>query len=573
MKNAPITGDVGETILKLLKKNQAREEQIERSVVESKNRRDTFRKCCIEVEVKLYELDSAGIYDINEVNSLKELLQREVRRYGKALPIYAHRRDIMEVIKKHQVSVIIGETWSGKSTQLVQYLNEAGYAENGLIVCTQPRKLAAISLAEHVSSEVGEEVGGTYGYVSTKSKKGAGTNVLFMTDHTLLNECIADPTLSKYSCLVIDEAHERSIHTDILIAFIKRCLPNRPDLKVIVTSATINPTLFSTYFGSWHACPVIEVPGRMYPVQVQWERYDQGSIVDRDYVLEAVNKVYDIHHTLSKKNKSGDILVFLTSPAEIERACKLASDMLKNEATVLPLHGTLQPEEHRKIFAYTVRWKRKVVFATNVAETSVTIPGIVCVIDTGLSKELCYDAEKNMNSLEIRPISKSSADQRKGRAGRTCPGECYRLYSEQDYADMRDDSVPEILRITLAFAVIKLFEFGIKDIHSFEFVESPDRKALDKAIENLKFLGAIEEDKLTKLGRNMALLPLEPNLSKILFDAIERGVGAEAAAAVAVSTLAGRVFFRPADMEMQEESDKKRLPFCQQSGDQMTYLH
>ena len=314
----------------------------------------------------------------------------------------------------------------------------------------------------------------------------------------------------------------------------------------------------------------MEVPGRTYPVQVTWED-PQGSIVDRDYVSEAVNKVHEIH--VAKQGKPGDMLVFLTCPAEIERACKLAKEALKNEATVLPLHGKLQPEDQKKIFLATGKGKRKVVFSTNVAETSVTIPGIVYVVDTGLAKELCYDPEKNMNSLEIRPISKSSADQRKGRAGRTCPGECYRLYSKGDYADMRDDSVPEILRITLAFAVIKLYEFGIEDIHSFEFVESPDRKALDEAIENLKFLGAIKNGKLTKLGKKMALLPLDPNLSKVLLDAISKGIGAEAAAAVAISTLAGRVFFRPDTAELKEESDAKRLPFCQESGDQMTYLH
>ena len=550
---------------------KAEKDLIKDSIEESKLRKEVFLKCCIELQAKLEDLISmehvVGL--IGEVDALQAAFNREVKRYDKALPIYAHRLDIMEKIAKYQVSILIGETGSGKSTQLVQYLQEAGYAANGLIVCTQPRKLAAISLAEHVSSEVNEQVGDTYGYVAAQSKRGINTKVLYMTDHTLLNECIADPTLSKYSCLVIDEAHERSIHTDILIAFIKRCLPNRQDLKIIITSATINPRLFSSYFGGQHLCPVIEVPGRTYPVQVTWE--SEGSMLDRDYVSEAVNKVHEIH--VAKREQPGDVLVFLTNPAEIERACTLAKETLKNEATILPLHGKLQPEDQKKIFLATEKGKRKVVFSTNVAETSVTIPGVVYVIDTGLAKELCYDPKKNMNSLEIRPISKSSADQRKGRAGRTCPGECYRLYSERDYADMRDDSVPEILRITLAFAVIKLYEFGIEDIHSFEFVESPDRKALDEAIENLKFLGAIEDGKLTKLGEKMALLPLDPNLSKVLFDAISKDVSVEAAAAVAISTLAGRVFFRPVTAELQEESDSKRLPFCQQSGDQMTHLH
>ncbi len=235
-------------------------------------------------------------------------------------------------------------------------------------------------------------------------------------------------------------------------------------------------------------------------------------------------------------------------------------------------HAKLQAEEQQKVFE-VIPGKRKVVFSTNVAETSVTIPGIKYVIDSGLAKEMCYDPQRNMNTLEIRPISKSSANQRKGRAGRTSYGECYRLYSEEVYGSMRDDSVPEILRITLAFAVIKLYEFGIEDIHSFEFVDAPDKKALNDAVENLKFLGAIKEGKLTELGRKMALLPLEPNLSKVLIDSIDKGVGTEGAAAVAISTLSGRVFFRPSKEELMSQSDHKKLPFCMEAGDQMTHLN
>ena len=549
----------------------AERKAVQYSIDESNLRKDVFLKYCDEIEFQLEVLSvpEQSLCLPQKVQELCGSFEREWTRYDKGLPIYAHRITIMRIIEEKQVCVLIGETGSGKSTQLVQYLCEAGYASNGLIVCTQPRKLAAISLAEHVSREVNEDVGKTYGYVTTKRKQSENTKVLYMTDHSLLNECIADPNLSQYSCLVIDEAHERSIHTDILIAFIKRCLPNRQDLKVIITSATINPTLFSCYFGGSDQCPVIEVPGRIYPVQVFWEE-SQASILEQDYVSEAINKVHDIH--ISKHNQPGDILVFLTSPAEIERACKLAEQTLKSDAIVLPLHGKLQPEDQQKVFE-VFKDKRKVVFSTNVAETSVTIPGIKYVIDTGLAKEMCYDPLKNMNSLEIRPISKSSANQRKGRAGRTGPGECYRLYSKTVYDNMRDDSVPEILRITLASAVIKLYEFGIKDIHSFEFVDAPERKALDDAIENLKFLDAIKDGKLTKLGKKMALFPLDPNLSKVLLDAIDKGIGIEAVAAVSISTLAGRIFFRPNDEDLKDESDRKRLPFCQESGDQMTHLH
>jgi len=551
-------------------KIQAEKEGIKKSMTECDNRKEVFLSICLFVDEEIKRLESASVTSLtSEYIQLRLRYDRECQRFDKALPIYSERSNILKIIERYQTCILIGETGSGKSTQLVQYLYEDGYAENGLIACTQPRKLAASSLAQHVSSEVNESVGTTYGFMSVKSKVSKSTKVLFMTDHTLLNECIADRNLSRYSCLVIDEAHERSIHTDILIALIKRCLPNRQDLKVIITSATIDPRLFSTYFGGTSQCPVIEVSGRTYPVDVVWENSENGLIESRNYVAESVSKAYDIH--VSKKNEEGDILVFLTNPAEIEKACKLAQDTIKTDCITLPLHGKLQPEEQQNVFKPTPG-KRKVVFSTNVAETSVTIPGIKYVIDTGLAKEMSYDPKKNMNTLEIKPISKSSANQRKGRAGRTSYGECYRLFSESTYESMRDDSIPEILRITLAFAVIKLYEFGIEDVHSFEFVDAPDKKALSDAVDNLKFLGAIKDGKLTRLGKKMALLPLEPNLSKILFDAIENKVGAEGAAAVAISTLAGGVFFRPSKDELQSNSDHKRLPFCQESGDQMTNL-
>ena len=548
----------------------AEKDNIRKSIDECGLRKDAFLAFCAELEEDTKEQlhSTSQSMALHACEVLQRKFERECQRYENALPIYARRSEILKIVHNHQTCVLIGETGSGKSTQVVQYLYEAGYAEHGIIACTQPRKLAARSLAEHVSNEVGEKGKRTYAYFGSDSKWKMGAKVVFMTDHTLLNECIADRRLSKYTVVVIDEAHERSIHTDILIALIKRCLPDRQDLRVIVTSATINPTMFSYYFGGSYDCPIIEVPGRIYPVDLKWEN-KKVSVLERNYVADSVDTAYDIH--VKNKGKEGDILVFLTSPIEIEQACKLAQATMKNEVIVLPLHGKLQPEEQQKVFG-KAPGKRKVVFSTNVAETSVTIPGIKFVIDTGLSKEMCYDPQRNVNSLEIRPISKSSANQRKGRAGRTGPGECYRLFSERDYKAMRDDSTPEILRITLSFAVIKLYEFGINDIHSFEFVDAPDKKALDDAVENLKFHGAIKDGKLTDIGKKMALLPLEPNLSKVLLDAIDKGIGAVGAAAVAISSLAGQVFFRPKE-DLREESDQSRLPFCQDSGDQMTNLH
>ena len=517
-------------------------------------------------DLELFEVEASET-SMETISKARKSFGRECNRYQSALPMYAYRKDITEIVLASRVTIVIGETGSGKSTQLAQYLYEAGLGDSGIIACTQPRKVAAISLAKHVSTEMGCTLGHELGYkTGLRGKYSEKTRVLYMTDHTLLNECIADPEFSKYSCLIIDEAHERSLSTDLLLAFIKQCLPSRPDLKVIITSATIDPYLFVRFFGD--DCPVITVPGRIYPVDVIYcYESDSASPIDRDYVKDAVEQACKLHDS----EPFGDFIVFLTSAVEIERCCQLASNKLGESAIVLPLHGKLQPEDQQKVFKEYE--KRKIIFATNVAETSVTISGVKCIIDTGLAKELCFDPKKNMNSLEVRLISKSSAEQRKGRAGRTSSGKCYRLYSENVYKTMSKKSLPEILRVTLASTVLKLYEFGVKDVIRFNFVEEPDRATLEAAVDSLTFLGAIEDDQLTELGKKMAALPIDPHHSKILFDGIEMGIGNEAVTAVTISTLAGAIFFRAGSDEIKSESDMKTIEFCHPAGDQITYLH
>ena len=526
-----------------------------------------FTSFCTELLKKLEVLEiEASETSMEIISKARKRFGRECNRYQNALPMYAYRNEITMTILDSRVTIVIGETGSGKSTQLVQYLYEAGIGESGIIACTQPRKVAAISLAKHVSMEMGCTLGHELGYkTGLRGKYSEQTRVLYMTDHTLLNECIADPAFSKYSCLIIDEAHERSLSTDLLLAFIKQCLLSRTDLKVVITSATIDPYLFVRYFGG--DCPVKIVPGRTYPVDVTY-CYESDSLppIDRDYVKDAVEQACKLHES----EPSGDFIVFLTSAIEIEKACQFASNKLKDSAIILPLHGKLQPEDQQKVFKE--HKKRKIVFATNVAETSVTIPGVKCIIDTGLAKELCFDPKKNMNSLEVRLISKSSAEQRKGRAGRTSAGKCYRLYSEDLYNGMSKKSLPEILRVTLASTVLKLYEFGVRDVVGFNFVEEPDRATLEAAVESLAFLGAIQDGYLTELGKKMAALPIDPHHSKILFDGIERGIGNEAATAVTISTLAGGIFFRAGSDEIKSESDMKTIEFCHPAGDQITYL-
>ena len=542
-------------------------QQIEEYTLQS----NEFDKYCDNILSKLKYLSSDQLNTKSmedRIIKLEAKFEIECDKFSNTLPMYTRRQKILSTIAENQVSILIGETGSGKSTQLVQYLYDSGIVNSGIIVCTQPRKVAAVSLANHVSREMCVKLGEELGYKTGMSGKyGGKTKVLYMTDHTLLNECIQDKNFTKYSCLVIDEAHERSLHTDLLLSFMKNCLPHRKDLRVIITSATIDPEVFVKYFGN---CPVIRVPGRAYPVETIWRpiKSDTEVPTSEEYSLAAIEMVETIHAT----EDPGDILVFLTSPGEVETACQLASDSLdKDSIVVLPLHGKMQPADQQKVFqAY--EGKQKVIFCTNVAETSVTIDGVKFVIDTGMAKELHFDTKRNMNSLEVCRISKSSAEQRKGRAGRTSAGKCFRLYSEEIYEKMRDRMLPELLRVHLTLAVLKLYEFGVEDVLEFDFVEQPDSSTLRGAVEILKLVGAVDDHGLTDRGRILATLPIDPQLGKVLLDGIEAGVGLEAAIVAAMSTVGGGIFFRAGTDAEKAVSDKKKLQFCHEAGDQMTCL-
>ena len=530
-----------------------------------------FTDYCTELLTKLESIATSNQVDTKlleeQFDKIKAKFGMECHRFSKPLPMYARRQQILTNITNHQVIILIGETGSGKSTQLVQYLHDAEILSDGIIVCTQPRKVAAVSLANFVSREMCVKVGEELGYkVGISGKCSENTKVLYMTDHALLNECINDQTFSKYSCVVIDEAHERSLHTDLLLSLVKSCLPHRKDLRVVITSATIDPVVFLKYFGN---CPVILVPGRAYPVETIWKPVPTvGGLPTSDEIISAAIEMVE---TIQSTEEPGDVLVFLTSPAEVELACQLMNDKVDNEsAIVLPLHGKLQPQDQQKVFHH-YEGKRKVVFSTNVAETSVTIDGVKFVVDTGVAKELHFDPKRSMNTLEACWISKTSAEQRKGRAGRTCPGKCFRLYSAETHTAMRDRMLPELLRIQLSHAVLKLYEFGIKDVLQFDFVEQPDTLTLKEAVEMLKFVEAIDGRGLTAKGKTLATLPIDPQLGKVLLDGCEAGIGLEAAVAVVMST-AGGIFFRVGTDAEKEASDKKKLQFCHEGGDQLTNL-
>ena len=498
------------------------------------------------------------------IKELRTAVGRECHRLEAALPMYARKTTIIDTVKQNQVCVVLGETGSGKSTQMAQYLYEAGFAKNGLIVCTQPRKVAATSLAAHVADEMGGVVGQIVGcHVGGNIQASKRTGIIYATDHILLNECLRDPNLSKYSCIIIDEAHERSLYSDLLLGMIKKSLVQRPELRVVITSATIDPALFVAYFDK---CPVLKVSGRMFPVDVIWK--DGPTSNSENYLQEAVNAAQELH----RREGPGDILVFLTSPVETERACEKLGKIERDPNLVsLPLHGKLRQEEQKRVFKED-KGKRKVIFATNCAETSITIPGIRYVVDTGMVKEMTFDPKRNKSSLEVSTIHKSSAEQRKGRAGRTQAGKCYRLYSEDEYAAMEDRSRPEILRVHLGQAMLKLMELGIENVTEFEFVESPPLESIKLALEDLELLGATANGQLTGLGHKIARVPLEPRLAKLLFDGIDQGVGAEALALAAIATVSGSVFFRMGSEEEKHIADSRKVGFCHSGGDLLTLL-
>ncbi|XP_065904268.1 ATP-dependent RNA helicase DHX15 homolog [Dysidea avara] len=552
----------------ILQEQKIVSQQIEEHSLQQKE----FTDYCTELLIKLESIATSSQVDTKllkeQFEKIKAKFGMECHRFSKPLPMYARRQQILTTITNHQVTILIGETGSGKSTQLVQYLHDAEILSDGIIVCTQPRKVAAVSLANFVSREMCVRVGEELGYkVGMLGKCSENTKVLYMTDHALLNECIKDQTFSKYSCVVIDEAHERSLHTDLLLSLVKSCLHHRKDLRVVITSATIDPVVFLKYFGN---CPVIRVPGRAYPVETIWKPVPTvGGLPTSEEMIFAAIKVVD---TIHSAEEPGDVLVFITSPHEVELACQRMSDMVDNEsAIVLPLHGKLQPQDQQKVF-HRYEGKRKVVFSTNVAETSVTIDGVKFVVDTGMAKELHFDPKRNMNALEVCWISKTSAEQRKGRAGRTCPGKCFRLYSAETHTEMRDRMLPELLRVQLSHAVLKLYEFGIKDVLQFDFVEQPDAITLKEAVEMLKFVEAIDDRGLTAKGKTLATLPIDPQLGKVLLDGCDDGIGLEAAVAVAMSATGGGVFFRAGTDAEKEASDKKKLQFCHEGGDQLTNL-
>ncbi|PVG81761.1 ATP-dependent RNA helicase HrpA [Nocardioides gansuensis] len=514
--------------------------------------------------------------------------------YPPELPVSLRRDDIAAAIRDHQVVIVAGETGSGKTTQLPKICLELGRGAGrehggGLIGHTQPRRIAARSVAERIAEELGTELGELVGYqVRFTDKTSRASRVKLMTDGILLAELQRDRQLKKYDTLIIDEAHERSLNIDFLLGYLKRLLPRRPDLKVIITSATIDVERFAEHFDA----PVVEVSGRTYPVEVRYrpllelpEEDEEGEPVQRDQTEAIVDAVREL-----SAEGPGDILVFLPGEREIRDAAEVVSQ-ITDRIEVVPLYSRLSAAEQHRVFSSHPSTVRRVVLATNVAETSLTVPGIRYVVDTGLARISRYSLRTKVQRLPIEPISQASANQRAGRCGRVADGIAIRLYSEEDFEGRPEFTDPEILRTNLASVILQMASLGLGDLARFPFVEPPDRRNVTAGVQLLEELGALgvstpldqpgrsversrdhrpNGPRLTRLGRRLARLPIDPRLGRMILEAERLGCVREVIViAAALSIQDPRE--RPA--EQQAQADQLHARFKDESSDFLTWLN
>ena len=500
----------------------------------------------------------SGQSDFSRSMTLKE--QREF------LPAFAVREDLLRVIRDNQVVVVVGQTGSGKTTQLTQFLYEDGYAETGLIGCTQPRRVAAMSVAKRVSEEMEVPLGGLVGYaIRFEDCTSKATAIKYMTDGVLLRETLTERDLDRYSCIIMDEAHERALNTDVLMGLLKKVLARRRDLKLIVTSATMNSERFSKFYGG---APEFIIPGRTFPVDIQYHRSPC-----EDYVDSAVRQVLAIHVS----QPPGDILVFMTGQEDIEITCELVDERLKQlndppKLSILPIYSQMPADLQAKIFDRAPPGVRKVIVATNIAETSLTVDGIMYVVDAGFSKLKVYNPRMGMDTLQITPISQANASQRAGRAGRTGPGKSFHLYTESAFKnEFYIQTIPEIQRTNLANTVLLLKSLGVKDLLDFDFMDPPPQDTITTSLFDLWALGALDNlGELTTIGKRMTAFPMDPSLAKMLIVSEEYACSEEMLTIVSMLSVPS-VFYRP--KERQEESDAAREKFFVPESDHLTLLH
>ncbi len=492
-------------------------------------------------------------------------------RYPPALPITQHTGEIAVAIRDHQVVVIAGETGSGKTTQIPKICLELGRGVLGTVGHTQPRRIAARTVAERIAEELDVPIGGAVGWkVRFTGRVSEDTLVKLMTDGILLAEIQSDPLLRQYDTLIIDEAHERSLNIDFILGYLKQLLPRRPDLRVIITSATIDPERFSRYFDG---APVIEVSGRSYPVEIRYRPYGpdaQDSPDDRDQTQAICDAVAEL-----QREGPGDVLVFLSGEREIRDTQDALHALDLPDTEILPLYARLSAVEQHRVFQ--PHRMRRIVLATNVAETSLTVPGIRYVIDPGTARMSRYSRRLKVQRLPIEPISQASATQRAGRCGRTSDGICVRLYSAQDFGSRPEFTDPEIVRTHLASVILQMAALNLGEVAAFGFIDPPDRRQISDGVALLRELGAIEEHpeehptmRLTRIGRTLAQLPLDPRLARMVVAANENGCLCDVLVIVAALSIQDPRE-RPTDAEA--AADAQHARFASKDSDFLSFLN
>jgi len=492
------------------------------------------------------------------------------------------RQEFLDMFHSTQILVFVGETGSGKTTQIPQFVlfDDLPHFNGKMVACTQPRRVAAMSVAQRVANEMDVPLGDEVGFsIRFEDKTSSKTILKYMTDGMLLREAMHDRDLTRYSCIILDEAHERTLATDILMGLLKEVAVRRPDLKIVIMSATLDAQKFQKYFSIEGAnAPLLAVPGRTHPVEIFYTPEPE-----KDYVEAALRTVLQIHAT----EPEGDILLFLTGEEEIEDACRkitLEADEMIREADagplrVYPLYGTLPPQQQQKIFDPAPPPSRpggppgrKVIVGTNIAETSLTIDGIVYVVDPGFSKQKVYNPRIRVESLLVSPISKASAQQRAGRAGRTRPGKCFRLYTEAAFKkELIEQTYPEILRSNLANTVLELKKLGVDDLVHFDLMDPPAPETLMRALEELNFLACLDDDgELTVLGKLASEFPLDPALAVMLISSPEFYCSNEMLSLTALLSVP-QIFVRPASAR--KRADEMKALFSHPDGDHLTMLN
>ncbi|KAL3882385.1 hypothetical protein ACJMK2_028734 [Sinanodonta woodiana] len=507
------------------------------------------------------------------LGSNEEDCYQRLQQQRRSLPIHPVRGRLIHEVQRHNSVIVIGETGSGKTTQIPQYLYEAGLHRNAVIAVTQPRRVAAITISKRVAQEKKTELGHLVGYcVRFEDVTSDSTKLKYMTDGMLLREAILDPLLKRYSIVILDEAHERTIHTDVLFGVVKAAQRQRAEqglkqIKIVVMSATMDVDHFSKYFNN---APVLYLEGRQYPIQVYYSVEPQT-----DYLFASLVTLFQIH---KKEPAQKDVLIFLTGQEEIESAVKSIRDIAREvmrapNIVVCPLYSSLPSFSQLRVFQPTPEGCRKVVVATNIAETSVTIQGIKFVIDSGMVKAKVYNPNSGLDLLKVVRVAKDQALQRTGRAGRESPGICYRLYTENEFETFSNTTVPEIQRCNLASVVLQLMAMHITDVAGFDFMDKPSPEAVKKALEQLELLSAVEKGeryKLTPLGRQMAAFPLDPRLSKVILTAKDFHCLEEILTIVSVLSVDSVLYTPP---NKREHAMAVRQKFISSDGDHITFLN